>query len=68
MSEELKEDLIELGLQRYVLVLFTAGYDDWSLLADSKSSSTHPTTASKRVLLRIHVVQKMHRNEVPLIS
>lgn len=36
MSEELKEDLIELGLQRYVSALFNAGYDNWDVISDSK--------------------------------
>jgi hypothetical protein len=36
MSEELKEELIELGLQRYVSTLLNAGYDDWNSIGDSK--------------------------------
>jgi hypothetical protein len=36
MSEELKDDLIELGLQRYVTAIINAGYDDWDAVAESK--------------------------------
>ena len=38
MSEELKDSLIELGLQRYVLAIINAGYDNWDAVAESKSS------------------------------
>jgi len=38
MLEELKEDLVELGLQRYVSALFNAGYDTWDIIADMTES------------------------------
>jgi hypothetical protein len=36
MSEELREGLIELGLQRYLPALLDAGYNDWNTIRDSK--------------------------------
>jgi len=37
MSEELREELVELGLQRCVSAVLDAGYNDWELIEDSKS-------------------------------
>ena len=50
MSEELREDLIELGLQRYVIALSNAGFDDWDAIGDSKSSASQSISPSQRVL------------------
>ena len=36
MSKELKDNLINLGLQRYVSAIINAGYDDWDAVAESK--------------------------------
>jgi hypothetical protein len=37
MSEKLKEELIDLGLQRsYVSALLNAGYDGWDIISESK--------------------------------
>jgi len=38
MSEELKEHLVELGLQHYVSALLNAGYDTWDSIADITES------------------------------
>ena len=38
MSEELKKDLIRLGLQRYVSAIISAGYNDWEAVEDMMES------------------------------